>query len=367
MWTRVCAAMAAALCFTVSPAGAQPGELDRLLQQTLQGSRVPAMGAVEIVDGKVAQLSVQGLRRNDGHDAVQPEDPWLIGSDGKPMTAALVARLVDRGLLAWDTPLEQLLPELKAGMHPGYRKVTLQQLLSHLAGLPENVSDMKFFNRFYADTRLLPQQRLAYVARALRDKPVAPAGTAVHYSNTGFMLAGVIAERVTGTPYETLMRTEVFEPLGMSSVGYGPTHAGQPTGHIKGKPVRRAQDSNPLMFAPAGNLHLNLGDWARFCVDQLAGGRGEGQLLSAASYRLMQSTPPGGKGSVGWGVQASLAGREGPVLVHGGSDGNWFALVTLFPSRGRGALVVANAGPDVGADQAVQTVLMALLPKPAEH
>jgi hypothetical protein len=62
-------------------------------------------------------------------------------------------------------------------------------------------------------------------------------------------------------------------------------------------------------------------------------------------------------------VQDSLAGRKGPVLMHGGSDGNWFALVVLFPESGRGVLVAANAGPDMGADKAVQEVVMSLLPE----
>lgn len=67
---------------------------------------------------------------------------------------------------------------------------------------------------------------------------------------------------------------------------------------------------------------------------------------------------------LGWGVQVSVAGRKGPVWLHGGSDGNWFALVALFPESGRGALVVANAGPDMDGEKVVQTVWLGLLPKP---
>jgi CubicO group peptidase (beta-lactamase class C family) len=362
MLTLLRNALATTLAALSLAAHAQPDTLDAALQQALDGSRTPAVGAVEIVQGQVARSAVRGLRRNDGAEPVTLDDRWLIGSDGKPITTALIARLVDRGLLRWDQPLAELLPGLKASMRPAYRSVTLVELLSHRAGLPENTRDMKFFNGFYTDRRDLPAQRLAYVSRALREAPVAPPRTKTRYSNTGFMLAAVIAERVTGRPYEQLMRDEVFGPLGMTSVGYGPTPPGQPQGHSEGKPVQRAEQSNPLMFAPAGNLHLSLADWARFCVDQLAGARGEGKLLSAASYQRMHATAPAFP--LGWGVQASVAGRKGPVWLHGGSDGNWFALVALFPESGHGALVVANAGPDMDGEKVVQAVWLGLLPKP---
>ncbi len=338
------------------------GDLKLALSKALEGSKTPAIAVVELRDGKILQEEATGLRRNDGKNTVQLDDVWLIGSDGKPMTAALLAKLVDRGVLSWDAPLELLLPELKEQMNEQYRKVTLIELLSHRSGLPENFSDEKYFETFHTDTRSPTEQRLAYIARALSEAPVAAPGSKVSYSNTGFMVAAAIAERATRSSYEDLMRRELFEPLGMKQVGFGTTKKGQNTGHTQGKPVDKATDSNPAMFAPAGNLHMSMRDWASFCLDQLAAQQGAGKLLSPSSYRLMQSVLPGGEGSLGWGVQASLAGRKGPVLMHAGSDGNWFALVALFPESGRGVLVAANAGPDMGADKATQEVMMSLLP-----
>jgi CubicO group peptidase (beta-lactamase class C family) len=337
-------------------------DLNLSLSKALAGSQAPAIAAIELRDGKIAQQAVAGLRRNDGKEPAQLDDAWLIGSNGKPITAALLARLVDQDVLSWAAPLEDLLPELKAQMHAQYHQVTLLELLSHRAGLPENFSDEKFFDGFHSDTRPLTEQRLAYISRALSEAPVAAPGSKVSYSNTGFVIAAAIAERATRSSYEELMRREVFEPLGMKQVVYGPTQAGQNSGHNTGKPISKVSDSNPLMFAPAGNMNMPMRDWASFCLDQLAASQGGGKLLSPASYRLMQTVLPAGAGSVGWGVQASLAGRKGPVLLHGGSDGNWFALVALFPESGRGVLVAANAGPDMGADKAVQEVLMSLLP-----
>ncbi|MCV2353334.1 beta-lactamase family protein [Paucibacter sp. B2R-40] len=337
--------------------------LNLSLSKALAGSQTPAIAAMALRDGKITQQAVAGLRRNDGKELAQLDDAWLIGSNGKPITAALLARLVDRGVLSWNAPLDSLLPELTERMNEQYRKVTLIELLSHRSGLPENFSDESYFETFHSDSRPLTEQRLAYISRALSEAPVAPPGSKVSYSNTGFIIAAVIAERATHSSYEALMQREVFEPLGMTQVAFGTTKAGQNWGHTQGKPISKASDSNPLMFAPAGNMNMRMRDWASFCLDQLAASQGGGKLLSAASYRLMQTVLPSGAGTVGWGVQDSLAGRKGPVLMHGGSDGNWFALVVLFPESGRGVLVAANAGPDMGADKAVQEVVMSLLPE----
>jgi CubicO group peptidase (beta-lactamase class C family) len=336
-------------------------DLDTAIKQAMDGTQTPAMSVLVMRDGKIDRHSVYGLRRNDGAQAVTREDEWLIGSTGKPITVALVARLVEQGKMRWDQPLSTLLPDLAASMQAPYREVTLVQLLSHRAGLPENLLDAEALDRTFSDTRALPVQREAYVTAALGEPPVNAPGTAFAYSNTGFMIAAVIAERTTGETFETLVQREVFAPLGMTGAGFGATAADQPKGHRGGKPVtaapEKADDGVPPMFTPAGNLHMRLQDLAAFALDQMAGSKGQGKLLSPASYALMQTAQPDNPTGLDWGVQASIAGRVGPVLMHGGSDGNWLAWVVLFPETGNGVIAIANAAEDMGADQATMALL----------
>ncbi|MGA6537405.1 MULTISPECIES: serine hydrolase domain-containing protein [Stenotrophomonas] len=354
------ALLALGLILAIGSAGAAD-TLDARITTAMQGTATPAMGVLVIRDGKVADQAVSGVRRSDAKTVATRDDQWMIGSTGKPITVAVIARLVEQGVLTWDAPLSTMLPELSAQMRPEYRNVTLVQLLSHRAGLPENLTDAAALDAFFTDARPLPVQREAYIKAALADAPVHAPGTEFAYSNSGFLIAAVIAEHATGKDVETLMQREVFDPLGMTGAGFGPTRGNQPLGHRAGKPVttapRKADDGVPPIYTAAGNLHMRLQDLALFAIDQLAGSQGKGTLLTPASYALMQTAQPGSGSGLDWGVQPSIAGRQGPVLVHGGSDGNWLAWVVLFPGQNNAVIAIANAAEDMGADKATMGVL----------
>ena len=137
------------------------------------------MGILIIRDGKIAGEAQRGLRRAVGGDqSVQPGDVWHIGSDGKAMTATMVSRLVDKGVLRWDTPLDRMLPELAADMRPEYRKVTLLQLMSHHAGLPHDYHDDNAVAPFYTDKRPLRFSNASPILLAVTDAPINTPGTA---------------------------------------------------------------------------------------------------------------------------------------------------------------------------------------------
>jgi CubicO group peptidase (beta-lactamase class C family) len=330
-----------------------------VLDAAMAGTQVPAMGLAVLRGGHVAALAVRGVRANTGTDPVAPDDRWHIGSDAKAMTAVLVAELVEAGRLHWDDRIGTVLPEFAT---TAYARATLAELLSHRAGLPHDLIDVEARGALFADDGPddLTTKRLHYLARALSDAPVGAPGT-YHYANTGYLVAAAMAERVTGESYETLLQRQVLAPLGMTHVGFGTTGAGEPQGHRGGMPTGPG-DTNPPFFAPTGGFVLPLADWAAFCLDQLAGARGQGRLLSRAGYRRMQTAQGEGDYGMGWEVRPAYAGHPGPVLIHAGSDTNWFAIAVLFPRTGTGALVVANAGPDMDADAADRAVLAAIVP-----
>ena len=110
------------------------------------------------------------------------------------------------------------------------------------------------------------------------------------YSNTGLLTAAAVAEQATGKPFEDLIVQEVFKPLGMNSISFDQYGgANEPYGHVDGRPADKVTDVNPRMFAPAGAMRLTMGDWGRFCIDQMRGEHGQGKLLKTETYRFLHT------------------------------------------------------------------------------
>ena len=146
----------------------------------LKHSKVSGMGAAIIRDRHLAAIAVGGMRQMGKPYPVKPDDLWLIGSDGKSMTAVLILRLVEQHRLSLDAPLPRMDPALAAAARPEYRAITLRQMLSHTSGLPHDYHDMARIIAFYGDRRPPPGQRVAYLGLALTDAPLSPPGKAFH-------------------------------------------------------------------------------------------------------------------------------------------------------------------------------------------
>jgi D-alanyl-D-alanine carboxypeptidase len=187
------------------------------------------------------------------------------------------------------------------------------------------------------------------------------------YSNLGYIIAGAIAEARTGKTWEELIREQVFAPLRIANAGFGvpgrPGMFDEPCGHeeVEGRLVpldpANADADNPPALGPAGTINIGLRDWALFAQDQLDGAHGHGRLLSAETYRRLQ-TPVTGNYALGWGAKLGPDGAP-LLLTHTGSNGYWVADIRIMPMHDMIFLVVTNAGDDA-ANQAVREIGQAL-------
>jgi len=189
------------------------------------------------------------------------------------MTATLIGMLVDRGLLRWETTLADIFPDVAQGFRAEYRMVTVDQLLHHRSGLPDDREDSVIYRRLLNLRGPLAGQRMDLVAIGMQLEPSAAPGTQTNYSNMGYSILGAIVERVTGVSWEENMRRSLFEPLGMDSAGFGSPSSGQslkqPWGHrITSFPFPRlvsdSETSQPPAASPSGNVSLTLEDWAKY-------------------------------------------------------------------------------------------------------
>lgn len=324
--------MLAALSLILPLQAAPLWKAEEEMNKALEEGKIPAMACLVFDQDKILKSAVVGTTRSGEKIKPDAAAQWHIGSNGKAMTATLMARLVEKKLLNWNTTMGEIFTKESKDFDPEAKKITIFQLLSHTAGLPANPAG--------AD-RL--KSRLEVTRIGLKQKP----GTGFKYSNWGYIIAGAVIETVTKTSWEKAIETEVFTPLGIKSFGFGaPTGENVIHGHHKGRPAPTGfAGDNPPLYGPAGGIHLSLADWVLFAQDQMKGREGKGKLLTRENY-LKLHTPAGGSYALGWGTWK----KDGEIigLGHDGSNTLWYARISLDLTDNIGILTVANeATPEI--------------------
>lgn len=352
------------------PASARedPEDLGWLLEPIAAQHGVPGMACAIVREEGAVALGCTGVRRLGSDAKVEPDDLWHLGSCTKAMTATLVARLVERDVLSWETTLGELFAERVEGMDARWKPVTLRQLLAHRAGMSETMEEGGLWTRLENHRGTPVEQRWTLVEGVLAIAPLDAPGERFRYSNAGFAVAGAAAEMRAGVPWEELMRREVFEPLGMNDAGFGapgtPGALDQPLGHEPTPGGLRPRelgpgDDNPASIGPAGTVHATMADWARFVACHLRAGRGGDGYLKPETFAELHTPAQGQSYVAGWVVERAL-GSTSTVLRHAGSNTLWFSLVEAFPEKGFAVLVATNAG-GAKAEQACQAAATELV------
>lgn len=329
------------------------GDLSDYLEAYRLAYGLPAMAAAVVDTGGIVAMGAAGERRAGSGVPVSLADQWHIGSSAKSMTATLAAFLVEEGRLSWETTLADVLPGLAPMMHPEWPGVTVEQLLTHRGGAPSSLADgyPELWEQLVAREGSPVEQRRALIEEVTRRPPEGQPGSHYAYSNAGYALSGAMMEAATGVAWEALMRTYLFEPLGMTSAGFGaPGRAAaldQPRGHDAwGRPVEPGPGAdNPPGIAPAGTVHLALADWARYAQFHLRGAAGKSGLLGPEAFGRLHTPygPTGTPYAMGWEV-TDEAGPGVRVLTHTGSNTVWYSMIWMPVEQGFGVLVVTNQG-----------------------
>lgn len=255
-------------------------------------------------------------------------------------------------------------------MNPAFRHITIEQLLSHHAGIPpfDTVTVTLLKNTWPKPWPKLSgsamEQRSKFAASVLKHKPGVTPGTKGLYSNAGFAIAAAMAERRTGSSWEDLVTSQVLEPLGMHAIFGFPLSAGrnQPWGHFETDKgfiaLQGGVAQMPPYMLPSGGMAMTLSDYGRFLQMNLKGLRGENTtFLSAKTIARLHSSPMHDEYALGWGVSQIDGVAES---THSGSDGSFYVRVALQPSRDTGVAVVLNSAGE-RSWEAADALLNALL------
>jgi len=334
-------------------------DLSHLLEPIRKEHGLPALAAAAVKSGRIVGIGAVGSRKAGSAEPVTTADRFHVGSCTKSMTATLAAMLVREGRLSWGTKLSEVFPEKMRAAHKSFRGVTVEQLLSHRAGMPGDLTKDVLWQRIWVKSRTLgpTDQRLFLLDGVIGKEPEAPPGTKYIYSNAGYAVAGAMIERVTGQSWEALMKRRLFAPLGMTSAGFGPPaspgQVNQPWGHIPREqgpmpvPPRPGAD-NPPAIGPAGTVHCSIGDLAKYAMFHLEGVRAQQKLLPASSFRKLHTPAAGQDYALGWIVTKRQWGG-GTVLTHAGSNTMFYCVMWLAPRRRFAALAATNMGGDKAA------------------
>jgi D-alanyl-D-alanine carboxypeptidase len=220
---------------------ANPRVLQRLVAQLVRDGAPGALAAVRTPTG--VRRAAGGLAELDPRVAMRANDHFRIASVTKTFVATIVLQLVSEGRLSLDDSVERWLP----GLVPDGRAITLRELLDHTSGLYDFVDDPAFTASRIADPGR-EWSPLELVAVATSHPPKFPPGTGWWYSNTNYVLLGLVVEAVTGRTLADELRTRIFEPLRLAATSF-------PNGTAMDAPFAHAYFvSRPPLPFPAGTL-----------------------------------------------------------------------------------------------------------------
>jgi CubicO group peptidase (beta-lactamase class C family) len=340
-----------------------------MLETIREKHNLPALAVAVIVDGKTVVTNAVGFRKNGGTEKVTVDDQFHLGSVTKSMTATVAAMLVEQGKISWTTTIGETFPEFKSEIHADYLTVTLEQLCSQRGGAP-GTAPADLWRKAWAAKGTAAEQRMAFIKGILAQEPEAKPGTKYIYSNQGYTIAGVMLEKATGKTWEELLRSRLFEPLGMTTAGFGePASVGkvdQPWGHTKKvlsgiEPVPPGPGAdNPLAISPANAVHCSMGDLAKYAAFHMAGERGDSKLLKAESFKKLHTAIADNHDyALGWTV-LKRAWANGRALTHNGSNTMFYVVVWMAPEKNCAVVVASNIGVDEaseGCDEAASKLI----------
>lgn len=332
----------------------EPIQFGRKIAEICRKHDVPAMAAAFVNSEGIVEAKCSGDRKRGTKDKVQISDRFPIGSCTKSMTATLAAVLVDADKIQWSTTIGEVWPQATGdSIHPNLRNVTLDELLSHQSGLPENISDIseQAWASFFQQSQSPVLERRRMLKLVLSKKPANPHGK-LAYSNLGYAIVAAMLETRAREPFESLMKKHVFGQLEMKSADFRTNESAkqlQPPllwGHeTNGQPIdpRVNNAENPTVYASAGTVHLTIEDFAKYARWHLIG-KPEPVLQSQETFDhlhapLVDYTIPGAKYACGW---ICMNMGFGPALNHAGSNTNSFALVWVLPDSDFAAVACTN-------------------------
>jgi CubicO group peptidase (beta-lactamase class C family) len=341
--------------------------IERFVLEQLAAWAVPGCAVAVVRDGNVVLATGWGQRDLDAEVPVTPDTLFAIGSATKAFTAAAIGALVDDGLLEWDRPLRDYVPDLRLSDSAVTERLSIVDLLSHRSGLPRH--DMAWLGH--------PDRSRADLVRRLRFLPISQdLRQGFQYCNFGYLAAGHVVEALSGTSWENFVQARLLTPIGMDrsnlsidDMNANPDHA---TAYERRRGTVVQVLARPITaMAPAGAINSSAADMARWLLAQLGGGQVDGRVVMSHGTLTRQHLPhmllpedrtfPAST-RYAYGLGWMIGGyRHHRLLEHSGGIDGFLTECMLLPDDGIGVAVMTNTSSSVMAPVVAYRVLDELL------
>ena len=322
--------------------------VERFVVDQLDAWDVPGCAVAAVRGGRVELAGGWGLRDREAGLPVTQDTLFAIGSVTKAFTATTIGALVDEGLLEWDRPLRDYVPDVRLNDPFASDRLTIVDLLSHRSGLPRH--DLTWLGH--------PTRSRADIVRSLRYLPLSrDLRQEFQYCNLGYLVAGYVVEALSGVRWEDFVLGRLLGPLGMRrsnlSVDEMLADADHAAAYTRRDGVLEEVPQRPLpAMAPAGAINSSAADMGRWLLAQLAGGQLDDVTVMSAATAKRQLTPqmlmpdsglmPGLTQyayGLGWAIGHY---RDHKLAMHSGGIDGFTTHCMLLPDDGIGVVVLTN-------------------------
>ena len=332
------------IAIVLTASGLAHGDADRFepvrerIAKALVDHNIPSIAVAVAHEGTIVWEQAFGWADREERKPATEHTMYSLASISKPITATGLMRLVERGKIDLDGPINTYLGEAKLRAHLGETdEATVRRVANHTSGLPLH------YQFFYEDESHRPPTRDETIRR-FGHLTFAP-GERFQYSNLGYGVLDYIIERASGQPFAQYMRTDVFLPLGMThtSVGIGP-------GLGPHQAVRYTRDGKRIPFYEfdhpgASAIYASAHDLVRFAMFHMKEHLEDQQaILEDASLDAMQVPTSGDSKESGYGIgwSSSVHGHGYRMVQHSGGMPGVSTLCSLVPSERLAIVVLSN-------------------------
>ncbi len=308
-------------------------KVDSIATSVLQGTGVPSASVGVVQHGRLVLAKAYGLANLERRTPAATDMRYALGSISKQFTAAAMLLLQQDGKLKIDDPVGKYIPGLSRG-----NEVTIRQILSHTSG----------YQDFWPQDYLMEPMKKDAPAQSIMDRWAKQPldfepGARWQYSNTGFVLAGMIVEKMSGMPFFQFIQTRILNPVGISTARDfdASPRAVDATGYIRYAlgPLHPAPDAGKGWMYGAGFLAMTASDLAKWDISMI-----NQSLLTPASYREMfheTTLNNGAPSGYGLGVFTQMSGGHF-LIEHDGEVSGFTTHNFVYPEDSAAIVVLTN-------------------------